>query len=113
MTLIATIVARRDAVTLTPAILNHIRNTLRGAPPVVLSPGEAADIPVSHVPTSDMIAAALEGHPIDLILTKPRARRKALLIADMDSTMIQGRRWTNWPPSPASASRSLPSPRGR
>jgi phosphoserine phosphatase len=90
MNYVTTIVARRDAITLTPAIVNHIRNTLHGAPPVVLSPGEAVDIPMSAPPGAEMLLAAIEGRPIDAMTVKTRARRKALLIADMDSTMIEG-----------------------
>jgi phosphoserine phosphatase len=90
MTEILTVVAQREATSLTPAMLNQIRNAVRGAPPVVLSPGEAADIPLS-VPLDRMaLLAALERKPIDAIVTKVRGRRKALLIADMDSTMIEG-----------------------
>ena len=90
MTEILTVVAQREATNLTPAMLNQIRNAVRGAPPVVLSAGEAADIPLSG--PLDMIAlqTALEDKPIDSIVTKARGRRKALLIADMDSTIIQG-----------------------
>jgi phosphoserine phosphatase len=90
MTEILTVVAQREATSLTPAMLNQIRNAVRGAPPVVLSVGEAADIPLSG--PLDMVAlqTALEGKPIDTIVTKSRGRRKALLIADMDSTIIQG-----------------------
>ena len=40
--------------------------------------------------TAETLLAALEGRPIDAITVKTRARRKALLIADMDSTMIEG-----------------------
>jgi len=90
MTLILTVVAQREATTLTPALLNQIRNAVRGAPPVVLSPGEAADIPISAPPDGAVLAAAIDGKPIDAIVTKPRGRRKALLVADMDSTIIQG-----------------------
>jgi phosphoserine phosphatase len=36
------------------------------------------------------LRAALEGKPIDAIVTKARGRRKALLLADMDSTIVQG-----------------------
>jgi phosphoserine phosphatase len=90
MSYVTTLVARRDAVTLSPAVLNHIRNAIRGGTPVILSPGEAADIPVTTAPDAATLAAAIEGKPIDAITTKPRGRRKALLIADMDSTMIQG-----------------------
>lgn len=85
-----TLVARRDAISLTPAILNHIRNAIRGGTPVILSPGEAADIPVSTPPDAAVLKEAIGGQPIDAITVKTRGRRKALLIADMDSTMIEG-----------------------
>jgi phosphoserine phosphatase len=90
MTEILTIVAQREATTLTPALLNQIRNAVRGAPPVVLSPGEAADIPLSVPLDQAALRNALDGRPIDAIVTKARGRRKALLIADMDSTIVQG-----------------------
>jgi phosphoserine phosphatase len=90
MTLILTVVAQREATSLTPALLNQIRNAVRGGPPVVLSPGEAADIPLSVPLDATALSAALEGKPIDAIVTKARGRRKALLLADMDSTMVQG-----------------------
>src|SRR5271166_604182 len=90
MNYVTTIVARRDAITLTPAAINQIRNTLHGAPPVILSPGEAIDIPVSAPPGPDLLLAALEGRPIDAITVKTRARRKAVLVADMDSTIVSG-----------------------
>src|ERR1700709_232207 len=90
MTLILTVVAQREATSLTPALLNQIRNAIRGAPPVVLSPGEAADIPLSVPLDQAALTAALDGKPIDAIVTKARGRRKALLIADMDSTIVQG-----------------------
>ena len=90
MTFILTVVAQREATSLTPAMLNQIRNAVRGAPPVVLSPGEAADIPLSVALDPFALRAAIDGKPIDAIVTKARGRRKALLIADMDSTIIQG-----------------------
>jgi phosphoserine phosphatase len=90
MTLVLTVVAQREATSLTPALLNQIRNAVRGAPPAVLSPGEAADIPLSVPLDQTALRAALEGKPIDAIVTKARGRRKALLVADMDSTMILG-----------------------
>jgi phosphoserine phosphatase len=87
---ILTIVVQREAASLTPALLNQIRNAVRGMPPVVLSPGEAADIPLSGSLDTAALIAAIDGKPIDAIVTKPRGRRKGLLIADMDSTIIQG-----------------------
>ena len=90
MTFILTVVAQREATALTPAMLNQIRNAVRGAPPVLLSPGEAADIPLTVALDLIALRAAIDGKPIDAIVTKARGRRKALLIADMDSTIIQG-----------------------
>jgi phosphoserine phosphatase len=90
MTNTLTIVAQREATSLTPAMLNQIRNAVRGAPPVVLSPGEAADIPLSGPLDQEALRAAIDGKPIDAIVTKARGRRKALLLADMDSTIVQG-----------------------
>jgi phosphoserine phosphatase len=87
---ILTIVAQREATSLTPAMLNQIRNAVRGAPPVVLSAGEAADIPLSGPLDQAALRAAIEGKPIDAIVTKARGRRKAVLIADMDSTIVRG-----------------------
>jgi phosphoserine phosphatase len=75
MTHILTVVAQREATTLTPAILNQIRNAVRGAPPVVLSPGEAADIPLSVPLDHTALRAAIENKPIDAIVTKARGRR--------------------------------------
>ena len=90
MTDILTVVARREATSLTPALLNQIRNAVRGAPPVVLSPEEAADIPLSVPLNVAALLQAVGDRPIDAIVTKSRGRRKALLIADMDSTIITG-----------------------
>ena len=90
MTDILTVVAQREAISLTPALLNQIRNSVRGAPPVVLSPGEAADIPLSGPLDQAALRQTIGSKPIDAIVTKARGRRKALLIADMDSTIITG-----------------------
>jgi phosphoserine phosphatase len=57
---------------------------------VILSPGEAVDIPIAAPPGPELLRAALEGRPIDAITVKTRARRKALLVADMDSTIVTG-----------------------
>jgi phosphoserine phosphatase len=90
MAFILTVVAQREATSLTPARLNRIRNAVRGAPPNILSEGEAADIPVSVTPDAAILSEAIEGAPIDAIVTKARGRRKAVLLADMDSTIVTG-----------------------
>ena len=90
MSYVTTIIARRDAISLSPANINQIRNAIRGGTPIVLSPAEAVDIPVSTPPDRAVLEEAIEGRPIDAVTVKTRGRRKALLIADMDSTMIEG-----------------------
>lgn len=56
-----------------------------------LSPGEAVDIPFegpdSEV-TENFVRESLAGAPVDVFVQSIIARRKRLLVADMDSTMI-------------------------
>ena len=61
---------------------------MRGGPPDILAPGEAADIPCDTAPDLDAVRAALGGAAIDPLATSAEGRRKALLLADMDSTIV-------------------------
>ncbi len=88
MSHVLTLIADRTATTLSPAVIDRLRAAVRGGEPVILAPGEAADIPCATLPDAATIDAALEGLPIDAITTKARGRRKGLLIADMDSTIV-------------------------
>jgi phosphoserine phosphatase len=59
-----------------------------------LSPGIAADIPFARpdAPIDDIVARlrlAVGGRPVDVAVVPEAHRRKKLLLADMDSTMIQ------------------------
>ncbi|MEM1046430.1 MAG: phosphoserine phosphatase SerB [Pseudomonadota bacterium] len=61
--------------------------------PVWLAPDEAADIrfetdETALGPVRDRLLAAIGAQEIDIVVQPERDRRKALLIADMDSTMI-------------------------
>ncbi|GAB4236342.1 MAG: phosphoserine phosphatase SerB [Methyloligellaceae bacterium] len=66
-----------------------------GGEPVWLSPGEACDIPFAPDQTAALadlearIRAALGSRPVDCALLEAAGRRKKLLVADMDSTIIQ------------------------
>jgi phosphoserine phosphatase len=56
-----------------------------------LSPEEAADIPFDGLAAEQAIAVAtqaLDGAPIDVIAVPAAGRRKRLLLADMDSTIV-------------------------
>ncbi len=55
-----------------------------------LNPGVAADIHNPRAPDPTAIARAmLASAPVDIALVDDKHRRKKLLIANMDSTMIQ------------------------
>jgi phosphoserine phosphatase len=85
-----TLVANLAATSLTPAMTTRVRNVVGGSDPVILSPGEAADFRLAAIPDMDAVHAALDGAAIDAIVTAVDGRRKALLIADMDSTVVTG-----------------------
>ena len=88
MTYVLTLVADRSATTLSDPVINRVRDAIQGAPAHILSKGEAADIPCRIPPDQTLLDAALEHLPIDTITTKARNRRKGLLVADMDSTIV-------------------------
>ena len=73
---------------LSPAVIARVADAVRGGTPTVLSEGEAADIPCSSLPATADIHAALDAAPVDAVLTQAGNRRKRLLIADMDSTVV-------------------------
>ena len=88
MSHILTLAADRAQTALTDAIIARVREAIQGRPPVPLSPGEAADIPCAGPPDMGAVAAALGGAKVDAIATRARGRRKGLLVADMDSTIV-------------------------
>ena len=88
MSHILTLAADRAQTALTDAIIARVRDAIQGRPPVMLSPGEAADIPCAGIPDMGAVAAALGGAKVDAIATRARGRRKGLLVADMDSTIV-------------------------
>ena len=91
-----TLVAQREAVSLTPAMIEGARAFVSGQAATVLSDGEAADIPCAGLPPGgmsggpdlDAVRASFGDQPVDVLLTRARGRRKGLLIADMDSTIV-------------------------
>jgi phosphoserine phosphatase len=88
MTHVLTLIADRDATTLTEALVARVRDALGGGPADTLSPGEAADIPCPSAPDPARITEALGGAAVDAIALPAEGRRKALLLADMDSTIV-------------------------
>ncbi len=87
-----TLVASRDAGVLTAPMIEAARELVSGQAPVLLSPGEAADIPCPPPSPDGPDLAALRArfapHCVDVLLTRSRGRRKGLLVADMDGTIV-------------------------
>jgi phosphoserine phosphatase len=85
---VLTLVAPQGASALTPALIARVAEAVRGGPPRILSPGEAAEIDVPAAPDPALVHAALDAAPVDAVVTPAEGRRKRLLIADMDSTVV-------------------------
>ena len=78
----------RPSIPLSPALVARVRAAVGGGPVDMLAPDEAADIGCAEPPDGHAVAAALERAPVDAIVTRARGRRKGLLVADMDSTIV-------------------------
>ncbi len=87
-----TLVARRDAASLSSASIEEARALVSGQPAAILSPGEAADIPCGAPspfgPSLSDIRTRFAARHVDVLLTRSRGRRKGLLVADMDGTIV-------------------------
>jgi len=88
MSHVLTLVVDRTSASLSDAIIARVGDVIQSRPAVLLSPGEAADLPCLAPPDMAAVAAALEGAAVDAIPTRARGRRKGLLVADMDSTIV-------------------------
>ena len=88
MSYVATLVVPRSAAPLSPGILAAVQDALGGGTLTILSPGEAADLTLPSPPDLAAVRAALGAAPIDAIAQPTATRRKRLLLADMDSTIV-------------------------
>jgi phosphoserine phosphatase len=88
MSHVVTLIADRDSAPLDPALVADMRAALGAGEPRVLSEGEAVDLPLAAMPTREAVAAAIGGAPVDAIAQPAEGRRKKLLLADMDSTIV-------------------------
>lgn len=74
---------------LDPALVDNLRNAWGGGMAVWLSPDEAAEFPVATQPDNfDQVRGDLADQ-VDINMVPAENRRKKMLLADMDSTMIQ------------------------
>jgi len=84
----ATLIARPGA--LDPALVDSLRNAWGGGEALWLSPDEAAEFPLQAIPSNRWdVWADLQQKQVDLVIQPADGRRKKMLLADMDSTMIE------------------------
>ncbi|OCI95750.1 phosphoserine phosphatase SerB [Rhizobium sp. AC27/96] len=92
MAFVATLIANPSNPVLVPAIAERAAEAAKASGLYWLADGIACDIALRD--DADLqaaeanILAAIDGEPIDLVIQNAETRRKKLLIADMDSTMI-------------------------
>ena len=93
MTHVATLISNPGAAALDAAAVAHARDCLPSpAEPRWLAERIAADLPFSpngaNDNWADRLRQTLAGRPVDVVVQPNGERRKRLLVADMDSTMI-------------------------
>jgi phosphoserine phosphatase len=92
MSLVATLIAAPASGRLTAELADRAARSVDASEMVWLSAGEALDLTlpeaVDATLASTRLRSALAGAPLDIVVQPAAGRRKKLLIADMDSTMI-------------------------
>lgn len=92
MALVATLIASPAHPLLVPSLAEKAAEAISAAGLYWLADGIAADIPVrdgmSASEAEVLLRDAVAGQPIDVVIQEAETRRKKLLLADMDSTMI-------------------------
>ncbi|PCJ07182.1 MAG: phosphoserine phosphatase SerB [Rhodobacteraceae bacterium] len=86
----ATLLCDPASPTLDPALVESLRNAWGGGDALWLAPDEAAEFALDTLPDNQwQVWDDLQGTGVDLVIQKTVGRRKKMLLADMDSTMIQ------------------------
>ncbi len=92
MALVATLIANPSNPVLTPAVAERAAEAVNASGLYWLADGIACDIALRDGSDMDdarkQIADIIVSLPVDLVIQEAETRRKKLLIADMDSTMI-------------------------
>ena len=79
-----------SAIYLDPGLVTNLRNAMGGGDTVWLDPSHAAEFDVPKIPKSiGTIWESLSTEGVDLVVQPAGDRRRKMLLADMDSTMIQ------------------------
>jgi phosphoserine phosphatase len=85
-----TLIARREGIALSATTIARVRDAVGGSEVDILAPGEAVDIALGAPPDMAAVRMVLDGTAIDAIAAPAEGRRKSLLVADMDSTIVTG-----------------------
>lgn len=95
MTYVATLIANPAEPAITDALLRRVRAALYAAQePIWLDPGVAVEmtfapgVDSNQRGLSDLLRSVIGQEPVDVVVQRSGERRKALFVADMDSTMI-------------------------
>ena len=87
---IATLLTSPTNPTLDAALVENLRNAWGGGDAEWLAVNQAAEFPLASRPSNQWeIWADLQAMGVDLVVLPAEGRRKKMLLADMDSTMIQ------------------------
>lgn len=87
---IATLLTDPQTPILERATVEAVRNAWGGGDAVWLEPGVAAEFPLETMPLNRWeVWEGLQGLRVDLVVQPAEGRRKRVLLADMDSTMIR------------------------
>jgi phosphoserine phosphatase len=87
---VATLLTNPEKNTLDQALVDSLRNAWGGGDVQWLSPDEAAEFSLAGLPDNQWdVWADLQNMGVDLVVQPADGRRKKMLLADMDSTMIQ------------------------
>lgn len=87
---IATLLTNPARPALDRVMVDSLRNAWGGGDALWLDPGVAAEFPIEAIPANRWkVWSDLQTLGVDLVVQAEAGRRKRLLLADMDSTMIQ------------------------
>lgn len=87
---IATLLTNPAAPALDAATVENLRNAWGGGEAQWLATGEAAEFSLAEAPSNGWdVWADLQSMGVDLVILPAEGRKKKMLLADMDSTMIQ------------------------
>jgi phosphoserine phosphatase len=86
---VATLIANPAEPVLTPALAHSAMRALGATELYWLADGIACDIPTPSDDGEAALTESLSGAPVDFAIQRQEGRRKRMLIADMDSTMIE------------------------